>query len=763
MQKRITQIFICLQFLAFVLAASAQTPAADAFTAKDYAKYFTFVMQELPGTQFAPYQRVGIALAKTDGWDAESGKLAREKLKTSKDGLRQLEGAYLLARGELRGLKMLFLDGPAPGSPAEFTNVARLYREHGCEIAASACDVIYSTTASGNGMGLSSDPIKAEAGIRAWARIPADQLVPLTQVLEGRFANNPRRLRDMASNIEDMIKKTMTLSERTGLGRVRGELCLLQGKRCIDQAKDAMKRGDNANGDVALAQVTSAVQRDPSNSWMLIRAVDFMQKSAVKAAEFNKAKKRPDTDPLVKEFSDREIRSYTTGLSLCQDAVKNMPEPGKRDARILYLTYLRAITGKNIPGAIDPLTFQTNADTLTSADALLVDGKLPEAAAKYSAILNEAKQPLANRLDAWAGLLESDPATALPAGGAFVTEIGKLDAATRPLLLQWFAWHLWQIVGSEVALPKDEVKKPYVAPHCLSFPVQYPSAIISTVKDGYAQVATLIDQCLAIDSMALLKQDPSREWMDLRLGFSMLYLLLGQPEKGGKLALQRIEETLPAPPWGWRDPIWGDPLTNSDKPKLFSYPDDKETLALIPDLIIAVNGSHIDARQGCNFYGYLAPVRFERYKKAISVSDMGQNYFDPIASIVGGAITLLERDAPPTGTDTKDLDLLTKALKELMNDRFTQHMATDIAFVALLPAIRSAKTIAVRDLLFELIDESEQIYSKIAEKPLYVSNNANVMALQIEYQRDDLKPYAQRLREKYPKTPPPAPPVPPAK
>ncbi|MEI7834044.1 MAG: PQQ-binding-like beta-propeller repeat protein [bacterium] len=193
---RVLALYVMI-FLMTVTAmvAHAQSPAITAFTAKDYAKYLTFVAQELTAPQAATYQFVGIALARTDGWDAETGKLAREKLKTNKDGLRQLEAAYWLARGDLRGMKILFLDGPAPGSPAEFTNVARLYREHGCEIAASACDVIYSTTASGNGIGTVKDGAKARAGVQAQmnTQAPATPAVPDAWPMEGHDAQRTGR------------------------------------------------------------------------------------------------------------------------------------------------------------------------------------------------------------------------------------------------------------------------------------------------------------------------------------------------------------------------------------------------------------------------------------------------------------------------------------------------------------------------------------------------------------------------------------------
>ena len=754
---------LLLAFLALALAltASAQSPATTAFTAKDYAKYLTFVEQELPGTQFAAYQRVGISLAKTDGWDAETSKVAREKLKTSKDGLRQLEGAYLLARGELRGLKMLFLDGPAPGSPSEFTNVARLYREHGCEIAASACDVIYSTTASGNGMVLASDDKKAESGVRAWANIPAEQLAPLTQVVEGRFANNPVRLDDMWSKVDALARLATPGTEVDGLARVKGELCLLRHVRAIDKAREWNSEA-SVLSDGAISLAAASARRDSSNPWMITRAV-FSLLETVKECDrtitFNLKNGTPPEHEFFISYNKRKALAYATALSLCQDAVKNMPEPGVRDARILYLTYLRTIAGKDVPRAVDAATLQENADLLLSADALLVGGKLPEAATKYTSVVNDAAQPLATRMDAWAGLLESDPATAFASGTALVTEISKLDADTRKPLVQWFAWHLWQIVGSDVALPKDEYNKPYAAPYRLPFPSTFTGVKVSTVKDGYTQMATLVDQCLAIDSLALLKQDPSREWMDLRLGLSMLYLLASQPEKSGKLALQRIDETLPAPPWGWRMSDNGMPETNSDKPKLFSYPDDRETLALIPDLIIAVNGSIIDARQGCDYYGYLAPGIYGRYMKTFDGGD--RNYFDPIASVITAAITLLERDKPPVGPETTDLDVLFKSLGDFVNLPDISWHADRFAYLALVPIIRTAKTEAVQKKLFELIELSVGCYAK-EEGSFKAGNAVDSMAKRMEAKRDNLKPYAQRLREKYPILPFPTQPVPPA-
>jgi len=466
------------------------------------------------------------------------------------------------------------------------------------------------------------------------------------------------------------------------------------------------------------------------------------------------------TDERLAPYYKRKALAYATALSLCQDAVKNMPEPGKRDARILYLTYLRTIVGKDVPGAVDAATLQANVDLLLSADALLVDGKLPEAATKYNSVVNDAAQPLATRMDAWAGLLESDPTTAFASGTALVTEISKLDADTRKPLVQWFAWHLWQIVGSNVALPKDEYNKPFAVPYRLPFPSTFTGAKVSAVKDGYTQVATLVDQCLAIDSLALLKQDPSREWMDLRLGLSMLYLLAGQPEKGGKLALQRIDETLPAPPWGWRMSDNGMPETNSDKPKLFSYPDDRETLALLSDQIIAVNGSHIDARQGCDFYGYFVPGIYGRYMVPLSgVGD--RKYFEPIASVISGAVTLLERDKPPVGPETADLDVLFKSLGDFVSSPYIRMHADMFAYLALAPIIRDAKTEAVQNKLFEIIVISIECYAK--EKGGFMAGNSvDSLAKRLE-SKPELKHYAIRLREKYPLLPFPTQPVPPAK
>ena len=100
------------------------------------------------------------------------------------------------------------------------------------------------------------------------------------------------------------------------------------------------------------------------------------------------------------------------------------------------------------------------------ADKDLCDGSYAAAAAGYTARLCETTTPLAVRLDAWAGLLDSDPAAGLDAAATVTSALAQQPPATRDALLRWCGWQVDRLLEREI--PSDA--------HNFSFAARRPAA-----------------------------------------------------------------------------------------------------------------------------------------------------------------------------------------------------------------------------------------------------------------------------------------------
>ena len=100
-----------------------------------------------------------------------------------------------------------------------------------------------------------------------------------------------------------------------------------------------------------------------------------------------------------------------------QASLRTVPEPYARELRLDYLEYLQLML-TSTDGEQAKKDFEAARDgqaALLRADALLVEKEYQQATALYRTQLQQAGATLPARLDAWSGLLDSDPATALPA------------------------------------------------------------------------------------------------------------------------------------------------------------------------------------------------------------------------------------------------------------------------------------------------------------------------------------------------------------
>jgi hypothetical protein len=346
--------------------------------AKDYAGYLKAAPAELAGVAAKPqgaFEAIlitAIALEKTQGWDSASGKQITELLAKSPDAARYLEACRLLVQGDANGLSKLF-DGPAP-SPYAITAGARLAREHGFPLAADCLTAL--------------SPDMPGLRVKAWLSIPKDQRAPVDKLIEQQVAPiNQRMLAEMALNFY--------IQPPADLGPIPPEELLAYAKKY-------------ANGLEVVSFKTAE------------RLIQAQKVDAGLSIAGEVASKAP---------GDLEIQRYTARLCWnCQrfdDAARlfwaatgKVPAPNGRGARLCYLDFLDWMTRakKTVKDTPDLPDLLASPDPLLAGDALFAAGKLPEAIAKYRAAVTAPNLILDCRLEAWSGLLETDPAAALPIG-----------------------------------------------------------------------------------------------------------------------------------------------------------------------------------------------------------------------------------------------------------------------------------------------------------------------------------------------------------
>ncbi len=220
------------------------------------------------------------------------------------------------------------------------------------------------------------------------------------------------------------------------------------------------------------------------------------------------------------------------GAAACyQAAIRLTPDPESRDARLEYLSYL--LRARNTAEAA---AGQSSPDPVAAGDAYLMAGKYPEAADLYRPPVSEAGLPLEKRLAAWAGLLDAEPAAALARGPALADEVGKAEDATRARLAAWMAGQLWRAVSH--ALP--------VCSRMGGSWWQRPFRPLVEAPEWASGSVALTERLLAADAAACLRPYSGKSPESLRGPFALLCALAGQPEKALETLQRRVQWEVPA-------------------------------------------------------------------------------------------------------------------------------------------------------------------------------------------------------------------------
>lgn len=473
-----------------------------------------------------------IEVQATNGWHTDLDEVAFAKFGMVEGCEGYWQSMSLLLNSDISGLS-LFLQEPLP-SLSEMSSAIRLLREQHYTLAADVLEVV--------------SPAPPGARLLAWARIPADQRPVVDRIMLERYPiDNPNRLLLVSTAESMLILPPQGEYDREALVDIALLLCEDTGRISVDRARHIAGRGQRDTAALMLEHIGDAKPDDV------------------------------ETQQEVAQWLWRACGNHEKAVQRYQRAMATVAEPAAREVRLDYLGYLQWSKNAKValPTADDVDTLSRSKDPLMAADALLMEGKPAQAAARYRAILRDNRRPVAQRLAAWDGLLTSDPDAALNEGEALAQEVTALPSADRARHAVWMGKRLWDVTRTVVPARGT----PYRAAW------QRKAVRIDGVSGWEAKTADLLEQVINIDETACLKANALPDRQSLRLPAVVLNGLANRPERAQAMLKRQVSWQVSAPKGGWRD---RDAQGASDAPRTLTGPRNGEDETAVADAVLAI-------------------------------------------------------------------------------------------------------------------------------------------------------------------------------
>ncbi len=453
------------------------------------------------------------------------------------------------------------------------------------------------------------------------------------------------------------------------------------------------------------------------------------------------------------------VGDYAGTTAIYRQALAVVPEPYTRAIRRDYAGYLRGLAERHpemtAPDSLN--TLEQQPDALLAGEAWLSDGKFPAAAACFRVQFADTAAPVERRLAAWDGLLDSDPAGALAGGEALCRLLEQLDPAARAPLLRWCGWMVHRALGEEI--PPD----PRV--HRLAAP--WPARPLHDTPGWEGKVASLLTRLIAIDHDAFLQPDPRDYNTSLRATAAAGYALNQQGEAAYLALMCPLNYDVPPPPGGWTI-FDGSPDKNADQPRRHLSPTPREMEKDLGELrdelaryqwatmrdnqptgiglpLSVAAAHHLSDELAAEQDPALLTAKVKCLGIAVSMATMA---LDPTPEIQHA-----DRPAPPIRpVELAQFSPIDQAIRAAVkNDAVALH-AKPLLEDGLLASLTTASNPQFTDALFALLTATFDRYAEVEPHKSYVSFEADRLAAALAIRPIyDMKPYAQRLRDKYPK------------
>jgi tetratricopeptide (TPR) repeat protein len=691
-------LFYILLFILSFAFAQPQTPD-QIFKQKNYTEYLTHLSDELTGiaankSSLETVTRVAVAMEKTNGWDGEVDKKAREMMKDAVDPLRYYDGVKLLLRQDTSGMDKLS-QAPMPSSDA-FMRAYIVLHDHGFELAANAVGVLSSDMPGKRMLYLASIPqAKREPVVKAFLLKVKDPL-------------NRKMHADCALQMYLSPPDGITIEPREFLA-----IALKVGKGTnIVSFDTAMKLSQEDKFEEAIQMVTILAEAKPTDDLVQLRAAQ-----------------------MIRNTGKNDI-----ALAFYKKALTRVPEPQRREIRLDYLEYLQFLKKDN-----EIIKLQNGNDALMAGDAYLVMKKYDEATVEYAKVANNPKSSIEKRLASWIGVFDSAPDKALKNGNYYPQELAKVDLKNRPALVAWICRQLWAVVSREVP----------PIPGSFRYSSRGNYRPLHDVKDWEKQAAVIATNLLKIDEVTCLREDNLYNAMSFRYGAAMIYGMAGEAQKASDIISKPVEYQIDPPEGGWVI-FDGTPMPDFDKPRKFNKPTENDKKKMIMQVLADL--SRCDkAAVMLPPLGAIIANDLVKQMPAIKDNNEIRTSIQNLSAVVKYTVSALDpvprvlrTNMPPPPTREVDMKMFepidAAVRKALLIDNVAMSGQLFIK-ECLLESLLSASNPNLLNSLTDLASYSIQRYGEVSKNQQSAENSKSNLILYLAARKVyDMKPYIERLK-----------------
>ena len=662
-----------------------------------------------------------VALDKTQGWMRTTGKQARDLLAQDAVASERLLALHALLAEDVTPMVALYRQrGKEPAIP-ETRAAIRILREHGYPLAANVLGTLLRDL--------------SEERVLAWASIPQEKRAPIDEYMLTRYAAKGKN--------------------RQALVKVALQLFLKPPEKCPVDVKAIYELALLFGKDTGLLNLPLAQQ------WLYAgKTAEAKQLLLVLVAQ-------RDSDfalPRQAAYLLLNTRDANGAAAVYRRALGSVREPYVREVRLDYLAFLQRWgsalakpAAAAAPHAGGPGTEQPDATLIIPpADKDLCDGNYAAAAAGYTARLRETTTPLEVRLDAWAGLLDSDPAAGLDAAATVTSALAQQPPATREALLRWCGWQVDRLLEREI--PSDV--------HNFSLPEQRKFRPIHELAGWETKLAALFDHLGAVAGDVLLLPDPERYDASLRPTAALLDTLAGRGEDAYRALSREIAYDIPPPSGGWTT-FDGSPDAHAAQPHHARSPfpgEEEHTLQALAEVLAHYQAPLLHDGLPLSGPGLPLSTAAARHLSAMLATEQDPiiitAHLRELAIAVTMAVTALDptpaiqhTDQPPPPVrpvDPAQFAPIESAIRTALANDAVARQLHPLLQDGLLASLQIASNPHFTEILFALLTTTLDRYAAVTPDAKLVRYEAHHLATVLANRPIyDMKPYAKRLREQY--------------
>jgi hypothetical protein len=661
--------------------------------AKDYAKYLTMLDVELAPAQHARCSGIEALTRVAIALDKTDDPAAVERAKTliadAPDDIRYLDALRHFLKGETKMLDRLLEDPPIPHSGA--SQAAWILGEQGYPQAATAMRALDGSLGRLAWPAVAGDP---RIGIGSLFLLPTEPRQQLQDIILTRLADNPEQRETLARCA--LRNAILTATSKPDVSKLALEFAIEVG------AHDDL---------LGLADLQETYLKDKALALKVAQAI----------ADGNATNARVQFQVgtfLLATAGDRNAQ-----IAVYQTALQTVQEPDLRDIRACYVWSLRG-AGRDA----DIVTLQTNPDALLAAEALREAGKYDEAAAKCRGVLTDANTTLGRRAAAWVGLLETAPADAFTAWAALIADVGKAPESERGPLARWLGVKLWCVVAQVSRIEYDRLApgRPRTL-RSLGEPGTWETTVAAMMRQ---LIAVAPDECLTAQRRGLP--------LSLRVPAATMYALANSPAEA--MAVLRPSVNPGEPRSEVLNLYYGESGEGDARLQVLTFVGRTARAAMLfPALLGAIaDDANVDVGDAVN---WPAPMRQGRIGQA--------------RQCIGATMPLLVKTLDPKAA-TLPADWNTALHNGIQTFIAQNPTSSNVQSVCtgIISALGGARQPQVLDGLFAMLMDVMDQYKAACRDPYeFRQTVANLQTGLDNTALPHLKPYADKLREKYPPKP----------